>query len=111
EALPAGWPLEETLYCAESVLLARYRGRGIGHAFFDAREAHGRALGLKHAVFAAVTRRSDHPLKPRAYRPLDPFWRSRGYAPIDGAVARFAWRDVNESEETQKPLQLWARRI
>jgi len=36
----------EVFYFGESVLLPGYRGGGIGHAFFDAREARARELGL-----------------------------------------------------------------
>jgi GNAT superfamily N-acetyltransferase len=76
---PAG-----VFYLAESVLLPAWRGRGIGHAFFDAREAAGRRLGFAAASFCAVVRPADHPLRPRGYRPLDPFWRKRGYRPVEG---------------------------
>src|SRR5690349_21560886 len=37
------WPADRFFYLAESVLLPAYRGRGIGAAFFDLREAHIRA--------------------------------------------------------------------
>jgi GNAT superfamily N-acetyltransferase len=106
-----GLPLASIFYCAESVLLPEYRGRGVGHAFFDHREAHARALGRTHAAFCAVIRPPDHPARPAAYRGLEPFWRGRGYAPLPGAVARFAWRDVGDSAETEKPLQVWLRRL
>ena len=33
-----GYDIAEIFYFEESVLLEGYRGRGIGHAFFDARE-------------------------------------------------------------------------
>ncbi|MCA8880812.1 MAG: GNAT family N-acetyltransferase [Rhodobacteraceae bacterium] len=107
----AGIPVDKTFYCAESVLLPAYRGRGAGHRFFDLREAHGRALGAVWSVFCSVVRPADHPLRPAGYRPLDAFWRARGYAPLDGAVARFSWKDVGESKATEKPLQLWIRRL
>jgi len=46
--LERGIPLEEVFYFGESVLLREYRGQGIGHRFFDEREAHAaRALGFK----------------------------------------------------------------
>ena len=41
----AGYDLATTFYFGESVLLPAYRGHGIGHAFFDAREAHALAHG------------------------------------------------------------------
>ncbi|MGR3320688.1 MAG: GNAT family N-acetyltransferase [Pseudooceanicola sp.] len=103
--------LEEIFYCAESVLLPEYRGQGIGHAFFDAREDHARALGRRYSAFCAVIRPDDHPARPAGYAPLDPFWRKRGYAPLDGVVARFAWRDIGDAEESRKPLQFWMRTL
>ena len=40
-----GIPLTDIYYGAESVLLPEYRGKGLGHHFFDLREEHARALG------------------------------------------------------------------
>lgn len=104
-------PVAEVFYCAESVLLPDYRGRGLGHAFFDGREAHGRVLGKRSAVFCGVVRPQDHPARPKDYRPLDPFWRKRGYAPVEGAFARFSWQDVGDTAETEKRLQVWLRTL
>jgi GNAT superfamily N-acetyltransferase len=103
----AGIAPETVWYCAESVLLPEYRSRGLGHRFFDLREDEGRALGRTRAAFCAVVRPADHPARPADYRPLDAFWRGRGYAPLEGAVARFAWRDLGDAQETEKLLQLW----
>ncbi|WP_207101522.1 GNAT family N-acetyltransferase [Paracoccus shandongensis] len=102
-------PLDQIFYCAESVLLRDYRGQGIGHAFFDAREAHARALGLTFSAFCSVIRPPDHPARPADYRPLDDFWRKRGYAPLPGVIAHFSWKDLGDSAETEKPLQFWMR--
>lgn len=38
-----GLDVDRVFYFGESVLLPRCRGRGVGHAFFDHREAHARA--------------------------------------------------------------------
>lgn len=107
----AGIPLEDIFYCAESVLLPQWRGLGAGHRFFDLREAHARALGRGHAAFCAVIRPDDHPARPADYRPLDAFWRKRGYAPVPGAVALFGWKDIGAPAETKKPMQFWMRRL
>lgn len=104
-------PTDQVFYCAESVLLPEYRGQGIGHAFFDAREGFARTEGFTHALFCAVRRPQDHPARPAAYRPLDGFWRKRGYAPVPGAEAVFCWKDLGESGETPKPLQVWMRAL
>lgn len=103
--------LSQIFYCAESVLLPEYRGRGLGHAFFEQREAHARELGREASVFCSVLRPDDHPLRPAGYRPLDEFWRARGYAPLQGVIARFAWKDVDQPGETDHELQVWMRRL
>nr|WP_261368337.1 GNAT family N-acetyltransferase [Pseudosulfitobacter koreense] len=104
-----GIDIADVFYCAESVLLDDHRGQGVGHRFFDAREDAARAFGLKHSAFCAVQRPADHPQKPAHYRPLDTFWRKRGYAPLDGAIAHFNWKDVGSDAPTAKPLQVWIK--
>ena len=71
----AGLDISRVFYCAESVLLAEYRGRGAGHAFFD------------------------------------PFWRARGYRPLEGAVAAFDWKEIGEASESTHKLAFWWRRL
>ncbi|MFW5641415.1 MAG: GNAT family N-acetyltransferase [Roseicyclus sp.] len=105
----SGIDLETVFYCAESVLLPEFRGHGAGHAFFDRREAHAARLGFARVAFCSVLRPPDHPARPEGYRPLDGFWRGRGYAPLAGAVATFAWRDLGETEESRKQLQVWMK--
>ncbi|WP_170331142.1 GNAT family N-acetyltransferase [Ruegeria arenilitoris] len=106
-----GWGLDlaEIFYCAESVLLPEYRGQGVGHRFFDLREAHARSLGFGKCAFCAVQRPQDHPMRPASYRPLDEFWRARGYEKLTGVVAQFSWKDLGDKDETLKPLQFWIR--
>lgn len=106
-----GIDLATVFYCAESVLLPDYRGQALGHAFFDAREAHARAHGFTRSAFCSVIRPADHPARPDGYRPLDGFWRARGYAPLEGAVAQYSWTDLGDSAETAKPLQFWMRAL
>jgi len=102
-----GIDIPSVFYCAESVLLPDYRGQGIGHRFFDLREAHARGLGFTRSVFCAVVRPDDHPMRPEGYRPLDTFWRGRGYVPLEGVIARFSWKDTGQDRETAKPMQFW----
>lgn len=103
--------LSRVFYCAESVLMTKYRGRGLGKQFFDMREAHARARGYDFICFCAVMRPEFHPLRPITYRALDGFWETRGYAPMPGIVASFSWKDCDQRHETRKPLQFWGRAL
>jgi GNAT superfamily N-acetyltransferase len=106
-----GIPSTDVFYLAESVLRPAYRGQGIGHAFFDHREAAGQRLGFGTLAFCAVVRAADDPRRPADYRPLDGFWRKRGYRPIDGLTTIFRWKDLDEPGETAKPMQFWLRTL
>lgn len=106
-----GITAENILYGAESVLLVSYRGIGLGHRFIDLREAHARALGRSHVAFCSVVRPDDHPARPAVYRGNETLWRGRGYEPLPGVFARFRWKDLGDSAETEKPLQFWMRAL
>lgn len=101
----------KVFYCAESVLLPDWRGHGIGHRFFEEREAAAREQGFSLAAFCAVIRPPDHPARPKDYSPLDPFWKKRGYAKMDAIHAPMSWRDIGESEESEKAMQFWVKRL
>lgn len=108
----AGHDIAHIFYCGESVLLTSHRGHGLGHAFFDHREAHARRLGgFTHSTFCRVVRPDDHPLKPKDYRPLDGFWRKRGYAPLSGIVATYSWKDIDQPDETVHEMQFWMKEL
>ena len=99
------------LYFGESVLLPAYRGRGLGHRFFDLREEHARELQRPYTTFCAVLRPEDHPMRPAGYRPLDAFWKKRGYQPHPELECTFPWQDLGDKEETRKRLRFWIRRV
>lgn len=106
-----GVPIDDILYGPESVLLPAYRGQGLGHRFFDLREAHARMLGRSHVAFCSVMRAPDHPMRPQTWRTNDAFWSGRGYAPLPGVIARFSWKDLGDSAESEKLLQFWMRKL
>lgn len=107
----AGFDVARCFYFGESVLLPEYRGQGIGHAFFDHREEQARAQGASHVAFCSVIRAEDHPAGPADHRPLDGFWRGRGYAPLAGVTAWFDWKVVDGSDEEPHELQYWTRAL
>jgi len=107
----AGMDVSKICYFSESVLKPAWRGQGIGHLFFDGREAHARSLGLQNAAFCAVVRPDDHPMRPADYRPLDPFWEKRGYRKVEGLTCTFPWKDIGDRAQTEKPMQFWMRAL
>lgn len=107
--LRRGIPVDEVFYCGESVLLPEYRGRGIGHAFFDHREAHARSLGrFRWTAFCAVDREPDDPRRPRNYRDNAIFWDKRGYQRQPGMTMALNW-DETGFGETEHALTFWLR--
>ena len=104
-----GLSLDAIFYCAESVLLPAFRGKGAGHVFFDQREDFAKEQGFERSAFCAVMRPETHPARPADYTPLDGFWRKRGYAKLDGVIARFSWRDIGAAAASEKPLQFWMK--
>lgn len=101
---------EAVFYFGESVLLAEYRGRGIGVRFFDERERRARELGrFRYTAFCAVERPADHPLRPPGYQPLDGFWHNRGYRRYPAFRATYRWKDIDQADATDHDMTFWMR--
>ncbi len=116
EALPAvrqaGLDPATHCYFGESLLLAAYRGRGIGVRFFEQREAHARSLGLANTAFCAVVRNPNDPRRPPGYVPLDEFWRRRGYTARPEISAIMRWPEPgDDGRETPHSLAFWTRAL
>ncbi|MEL6919521.1 MAG: GNAT family N-acetyltransferase [Pseudomonadota bacterium] len=106
-----GLALEDYFYFGESLLLSNYRGQGVGVRFFDVREAEARRQGFARCVFSAVQRPPKHPARPPSHVPLEAFWRKRGYDPVEGFVTQFAWKDIGDDHETEKPMTFWMKEL
>jgi GNAT superfamily N-acetyltransferase len=104
-----GLDVGRVFYFGESVLLPAWRGRGLGHAFFDHREAHARALGrFDTTAFCAVDRDPDDPRRPPAHRGNEAFWTGRGYARQPGMTMRLRWNEIGRGE-IEHALTFWLR--
>jgi GNAT superfamily N-acetyltransferase len=97
-------------YFGESVLLPRYRGQGIGVAFFREREAHARRTSdADYACFCAVERPADHPLRPPDAVPLTTFWQRRGYTHRPDLACTMRWKQVDTTVEVENRLSFWIK--
>jgi len=104
-----GIDVDEVFYFGESVLLPEFRGRGIGHAFFDGREAHARALGgFAMTAFAAVDRDKSDPRRPAGHRGNEAFWAGRGYARQPGLAMQLEWDELGVGACAHS-LTFWTR--
>ena len=107
-----GYDPRQVFYYGESVLLPEYRGRGLGRRFFEEREAHVRGLGrFEIACFCAVQRPADHPRRPAGYAPLEVLWNRQGFVRHPELHTTFSWRDVDEAEESPKPMEFWLKSL
>jgi len=105
-----GIDVDSVFYFGESVLLPAWRGRGLGHRFFDEREAVARSRGrFAWTAFAAVDRDADDPRRPPAHRGNEAFWAKRGYARQPGMTMRLAWKEVGAEDDRDHALTFWLR--
>ena len=104
-------PLHQLFYFGESVLLAPFRGRGLGRQFFELREQHAARSGFSQVAFCAVVRPEQHPLRPAQARSPEPFWSALGYRPLPGIQASYSWKDLDQPQEVAHPMQFWGKSL
>lgn len=108
----AGFGVDKVFYLGESILLPKYRGFGLGHKFFEKREAHAKHFGsFEYCCFCSVERGDSHPSKPENYRGNDAFWIKRGYKKEPSLQSFMEWTDVGEDESTAKKMIFWIKKI
>ncbi|CAM4095752.1 GNAT family acetyltransferase [Pseudomonas reidholzensis] len=99
-------------YFGESVLLPGYRGQGLGVRFFIERESYAHKLGgFDYCAFCAVERPAGHPRRPADYKPLQGFWRNRGFLHEPSLRTRHAWRDLDQQEQSAKIMSFWLKAL
>jgi GNAT superfamily N-acetyltransferase len=107
-----GYSIEKIFYFGESILLKDYRGKGLGHRFFDEREGHARSFGtFEKTCFFSVLREEDHPAIPHDYRTNDAFWQKKGYEKHSEIQSKIEWPDIGEGKSTAKTLVCWMKNL
>jgi GNAT superfamily N-acetyltransferase len=106
-----GIAIDEVFYFGESVLLHAWRGRGIGHRFFDEREAHARRAGFRLAAFCSVIRDAGDPRCPTDYHGNEAFWHKRGYASAGDMGCEIDWKEPGDEVPRRHRLGFWMRAL
>ena len=110
--LERGWDPRRFFYFGEGIVLAEWRGKGIGVRFFELRESHARAVSTAdYTLFCSVRRPADHPLRPANAHTNDAFWRRRGYVPLPGVSCTMTWPDIGEDAATPHTLDFWIKSL
>lgn len=102
-------PQGDTLYGAD--VYVDPDCQGIGHQFFDAREAQACKYRSRYAAFCAVNREPDDPRRPETYRSLEPCWKKRGYIQQPDIKATFDWREVGKPLDSSHTLTFWIKEL
>lgn len=99
-------------YYGESVLLPEFRGRGIGREFMLRRERFAKSISsVSSCAFCAVIRDINHQKRDVKYGSLEDFWRGIGFKKAHGMFATFSWKDIGDTNESDKLLQFWIKSI
>ncbi len=101
-----GLPLAEYFSFGESMILPPYRGRGIGHHFFDLREEHVRHLKrYSHICFSDFSQFTET----KDYFSLEGFWKKRGYVKHPSLKCHTYWEEPSIQETTPPPFAIWIK--
>ncbi len=110
--LARGWDVRDYFYFGESVLRPGLRGQGVGVRFFEAREAHARAVSrAQYACFCGVVRPAGHPARPPGWVPLDSFWHRRGFVRRPDLMCRMRWTDAGDAAERSHDMVFWMKSL
>jgi GNAT superfamily N-acetyltransferase len=107
-----GFDPSKICYFGESILMPQYRGLGIGKSFMKKREEFAKRIGgISDIAFAAVVRDQNHPLRPKNYQALNPFWKKMGFKEASNFFVYFPWKELGEKDQTPKKMQIWMKKI
>lgn len=107
-----GYDPGRVFYIGELVLQPEYRGRGLGVRFLAELEDHAIRLGrFDWAALCAVDRPADHPRRPADAIVLDGFWSRRGYVRSPELHTTYVWKDLDETEQSPKPMTFWIKAL
>lgn len=96
----------------DSALLQHYRGRGLGHHLYAARELHVQHYKkFKHICFCVPDCYESDPQRPKDYIPLNDFWRKRGYVHHPEMKCYLSWKQIDETHPSKKQMSFWIKEL
>jgi len=96
----------------EALLLKPYRGRGVGHHFYELREDHAKKLeGFEYACLYTLDRTEEEAKKHTEYYPLDDFWRKRGFVHHKELITIQHWKDLHDDHTSEKECSFWIKKL
>jgi len=104
--------IDSFFYFGDSCLLKHYRGRGIGHHFFDAREAHvAHFKKFKRICFCVPDCLEPEDIQPKDFVPLVDFWRKRGYIHHPEMKCYLNWKKIDKAHPSEQQMSFWIKEV
>ena len=106
-----GMEVSSYYHFAEALLHKGFRGRGLGHHFYDIREDFARRCGYTYTCLFARDCEDITALQPKDYYPLEDFWRKKGYVHHRELQIKPLWPCSGDKEEKEHPCSFWIKRL
>lgn len=103
--------LEEIFYIGEVMVRADSRGKGIGTRLLSKMLDLITGSRFKKACFYTVDRGINHPLRPNHYKSSERLWERFGFVKDPEKLVQFRWKDLGDSTETEKPMNVWIKKL
>lgn len=102
--------LHEIYYIGEVMVRADCRGKGVGTKLLATALSAIGPEKYKTICLATVDRGENHSPRPKQYTPPDSLWHKFGFEKHENLVVPFAWKDIGDELETEKPMVAWIRK-
>jgi GNAT superfamily N-acetyltransferase len=111
EIYPQILRMNQIFYIGEVMVRADSRGKGSGTKLLSKMLDLINISEFKTVCFYTVIREENHPLKPSGYRSLEPLWKRYGFIKDPLNIAQFRWKDLGDTTETFKQMNVWFKKL
>jgi GNAT superfamily N-acetyltransferase len=103
--------IEEIFYIGEVMVRADSRGKGLGTMLLSKMLDLITGSRFKTACFYTVDRGINHPLRPNNYNSSESLWKRFGFVKDPEKLVYFRWKDLGHSTKTDKPMNVWIKKL